>query len=454
MIKLYTKFIQQLARRYIAKHQPLVVGVTGSAGKSSAVTAIGTVLKQLLPAQKIYFPSKQLNGELGMPLTIFQIEYFWPTFRYIITTTYGVIRQYISSIKPYDIIVLEYGVDRVGEMDVLIDIARPDFGMITNIDQVHFGDIEITRQEKSKLIKSVKWWGYLPLAESRKLKADAVLNEEKEQLNWLLNSLLPLRMTTFAIHDKKADIDLVSHEFLLDNPTQAGSGGNALIGDDMIEIITNSVETYYLMYVAIWYDIARKLWVVALKQLPVYLQLPASRATLLTWKHNSIIFDSSYNSSPVGTYHILGIVQEMRERLPGYGLICLMGEMRELYDLTESAHRELTDKLISLNIDYIWLVWLSTQTYMYDSLVQAYGDDRVNYCTDSRKLWQRVTQTIANEDKKYIILVKWSQNTIYLEEAVKELLQNPDDVDKLCRQSDRWMIKKKQRFKSLSTLSS
>jgi hypothetical protein len=28
---------------------------------------------------------------------------------------------------------------------------------------------------------------------------------------------------TFAIHDKKADIDLVSHEFLLDNPAQAGA---------------------------------------------------------------------------------------------------------------------------------------------------------------------------------------------------------------------------------------
>jgi UDP-N-acetylmuramoyl-tripeptide--D-alanyl-D-alanine ligase len=48
------------------------------------------------------------------------------------------VKQYISPIKPYDIIVLECGVDHVGEMDVLVDIARPDFGVITNIDQVHF----------------------------------------------------------------------------------------------------------------------------------------------------------------------------------------------------------------------------------------------------------------------------------------------------------------------------
>lgn len=45
------------------------------------------------------------------------------------------IRQYLSQTKPYDIIVLEYGVDHVGEMDVLIDSAQADFGVITNIDK-------------------------------------------------------------------------------------------------------------------------------------------------------------------------------------------------------------------------------------------------------------------------------------------------------------------------------
>jgi UDP-N-acetylmuramoyl-tripeptide--D-alanyl-D-alanine ligase len=437
MIKFYTKFIQQLAKRYIAKHQPIVVGVTGSAGKSSAVTAIGTVLAQLLPEQKIYYPSKQLNGELGMPLTIFQIEYFWPTLKYVITTTRKMIKQYVNPTKPYDIIVLEYGVDRVGEMDVLNDVVQADFGVITNIDTVHFWDPEITRQEKSKLIKAVKQWGYLPLSEMLKVKSK----------KWDV-----INITTFAIHDKKADIDLVSHEFLLDNPAQAGTAWDVLIGDDVVEIITNSVEVYYLMYAAIWYDIAQKLWAKSLKQLPVYLNLPAGRATLLAGKNNSIILDSSYNSSPVGTHHILNVVEKMRSQLPEYGLICLMGEMRELYDLTEYSHKDLAHRLISLKIDYIWLVWESTETYMYDDLVKVYGDDHVLYSADSRKLWQRVAQTIANEDKKYIILVKWSQNTIYLEEAIKELLQNSDNVDQLCRQSDRWMIKKKQWFDSLNKI--
>gem|GEM_PF-2704009 len=56
---------------------------------------------------------------------------------------------------------------------------------------------------------------------------------------------------TFAIHNKQADIDLVSHEYLMDNPAQTGMAGDVLIGDDIIEIITNSIENYYLIYSAI-----------------------------------------------------------------------------------------------------------------------------------------------------------------------------------------------------------
>gem|GEM_PF-4044472 len=72
------------------------------------------------------------------------------------------IRRYISQTKPYDIIVLEYGVDHVGEMDMLIGIAKPDYTVVTTIDQVHFGDPKITWQEKSKLLTDTTKYIYMP----------------------------------------------------------------------------------------------------------------------------------------------------------------------------------------------------------------------------------------------------------------------------------------------------
>jgi hypothetical protein len=46
-----------------------------------------------------------------------------------------------------------------------------------------------------------------------------------------------------------------------------------------------------------------------------------------------------------------------------------------------------------------------------------------------------------------LLVCKWSQNTIFLEEAVKHFLLNPEDQKELTRQSDRWMSTKKKYFK-------
>ena len=125
--------------------------------------------------------------------------------------------------------------------------------------------------------------------------------------------------------------------------------------------------------------------------------------------------------------------------------------MRELYDLEESSHVQLANRLVDMKIDYVWLVWESTQVYMLDTLVDVYWVSHVQYNVSSIKIGQRAAQTIASEDKKYIILIKWSQNTIFMEEAVKQLLSHHDDISQLCRQSQWWMIKKNNRFQSLNS---
>jgi hypothetical protein len=48
-----------------------------------------------------------------------------------------------------------------------------------------------------------------------------------------------------------------------------------------------------------------------------------------------------------------------------------------------------------------------------------------------------------------MIYVKWSQNTIFLEEGIKEFLASDEDRGKLCRQSAEWMRKKEHFFSSL-----
>lgn len=53
-----------------------------------------------------------------------------------------------------------------------------------------------------------------------------------------------------------------------------------------------------------------------------------------------------------------------------------------------------------------------------------------------------IVNFLKRSDEKWIILFKGSQNTIFLEEAVKQVLANKEDVKYLTRQSEWWVQKK------------
>jgi UDP-N-acetylmuramyl pentapeptide synthase len=121
-------------------------------------------LQQFIPNKKIYTSPKNFNGELGMSLSIFQIEKREPTVIYFIKTLTQLIWKRFFGSKPYDIILLEYGIDRPGEMDFLLTIAKPHIGIFTAIDSVHseqFGNPAEIAKEEVKMIKNTLEIGFL-----------------------------------------------------------------------------------------------------------------------------------------------------------------------------------------------------------------------------------------------------------------------------------------------------
>lgn len=117
---------------------------------------IAQTLKQFLTSKKIYTSPKNFNGELGLSLSIFTIEKRDPTLVCLVKTFFRVLRQSLFGRKLYDVIVLEYGIDRPKEMEFLLSIAKPQIGVFTAIDSVHseqFGDPSKIAHEEVKMIK-------------------------------------------------------------------------------------------------------------------------------------------------------------------------------------------------------------------------------------------------------------------------------------------------------------
>lgn len=146
-----------LARLILKKYQPVIIGITGSIGKTSAKDAIYEALKDRL---KVRTSFKNYNNEIGLPLVIIGLES--PG-----RNLFGWLKVFISAlslllIKNNDypqVLVLEMGVDRPGDMDYLTDIAPVNVGVVTAVSYSHleyFGSVQNIKKEKQVLIEKLE----------------------------------------------------------------------------------------------------------------------------------------------------------------------------------------------------------------------------------------------------------------------------------------------------------
>ncbi len=143
--------LQSLAREYRKMlAQVTSVGITGSCGKSTTKEALASIAATL--GKTVKTPGN-LNSEIGLPLSILLLE---PD------TEYGI---------------FELGIDHVGEMERMVEMLKPDIGLLTNIGISHlekFKDRSTILREKGKLFHPAMQMGfvsddcpYTPILEER-----------------------------------------------------------------------------------------------------------------------------------------------------------------------------------------------------------------------------------------------------------------------------------------------
>lgn len=128
-----------IAKLYRDSFDLKVVGITGSAGKTSTKEMIASVLSQKYNVHKTL---GNFNNEWGLPITIFELN------------------------EAHEIAILEMGVNHFGEMRRLSSVASPDICVITNIGVAHlefFKTREGIFQEKSQMIQDMKNGGAIIL---------------------------------------------------------------------------------------------------------------------------------------------------------------------------------------------------------------------------------------------------------------------------------------------------
>ncbi len=433
--KLYI-LLAYFARNYLKKIQPFIIGITWSVGKTSCRVIISQVLQKLEQSDKkwidkdllisqfsvhssIYTSPKNFNSEIWLILSVFEIEKFESSICNFLKTTFFVIGKSLFCKPKYKTLVLEYGIDHPWDMAFLLTVAVPDIAIFTKLDKVHdayFNDLNSIWDEKFKLILSAKKQVYLNVLDDYCKNNTSKIKVPIKFYFW------------WNIEAKDQKIENIDWKII------------STFNFNWEKITTNLFWEENLNYVALWLDIAKIFFNNITTNNFFNLDLQPGRFSIFQWINNSVLIDSTYNAAPESMIKMIKNTNYLRDNaFTDYKLWFVIWDMRELWSNSEKSHKELANSL--LNADFVVTVWIETMKYLLPEL-----DWRVNSIRNyklSKDAWIFINNLLLeNKQDKFLILFKWSQNTIFTEEALKEVLLNELDKKALVRQSNEWLKKK------------
>jgi UDP-N-acetylmuramoyl-tripeptide--D-alanyl-D-alanine ligase len=349
-----------------------VIGVTGSAGKTSTKDVIAAMLAAHMPAGKTI---GNLNNHVGLPLSILRLP--------------GHAR----------VAVLEMGMNHAGEIRDLCAIARPRIGVVTNVGYAHmeaFDSIEGVAAAKRELIESLPPDGI------------AVLNAD-DPLVSQFRSAHPGRSITFGI---ECDADIrAKHLQLTDGGVSFTLEGvpfeSMLVGRHSVLNILAGLA------VAALYGIRPAQLTAVVKGLPA----PPMRGRRLV--HDGVvILDDCYNSNPDAARAMIDVLRDT----PAQRRIAVMGEMLELGRWSEPLHREVGRYVAAAGIDVLLGIRGQASQLVDAARNAGLARDSALFFDDALAAGEHLRRIARPGD---VILFKGSRGT-HVEHALERFLARPN----------------------------
>jgi UDP-N-acetylmuramoyl-tripeptide--D-alanyl-D-alanine ligase len=280
-----------------------VVGVTGSAGKTSTKDIIAAMLAVTMRVGKTI---GNLNNHVGVPLSILRLA------------------------RDAEAAVLELAMNHAGEIRVLSAIARPRIGVVTNVGHAHmeaFDSIEGVAAAKRELIEALPPDGI------------AVLNAD-DSLVAGFRAVHPGRSVTFGLSED-ADVRAENVRYS-DRGVRFSVSGvefeSPLVGRHSVQNLVAGIA------VAGIFGIRPEQLTGVVRQLS-----PGAMRGERIQRDGILILNDCYNSNPDATRAMLDVLRET----PAKRRIAVLGEMLELGRWSETLHREVGSYVAMNGIDVL-----------------------------------------------------------------------------------------------------
>lgn len=300
--------LQQLANYHRRQLKTPIIGITGTNGKTTTKELVSSVLSK---KYKVLFTQGNLNNHIGVPLTLLRLN------------------------KEHEMAVVEMGANHPGEIKALVQIAEPDYGLITNVGKAHllgFGSFEGVIKTKGELYDFLREKGNTTI----------FIQNENSYLNAIAHGL-------HCVRYGQASGLFVSGKLLSCSPFLAFewmSEGNTypvqthLIGAYNLDNALASVA------IGKYFDVAPE---DICEALSTYMP-QNNRSQLVDTGRNKLIVDA-YNANPTS---MMAALENFRQVQAPHKMV-ILGDMKELGEASLEEHRKIVGFLDGCRFDRVML---------------------------------------------------------------------------------------------------
>lgn len=335
-----------------------LIGLTGSVGKTTTKDMLSSILSS---AGGVLATAGNRNNEIGLPLTLLDLA------------------------PEHDFAVLEMGAAKVGDIDYLTRLARPDVALVTRIVAAHlasFGSLENIAKTKGEIFAGLAADGVAVVALDCPFAA-----------GWLAG-LNQQRVIRFSISDPAADV------YASELQLQAGQNWSfrlhTPLGDAPVELPTLGAHNIANAIAAASAALALGIELAGICEGLHNFVATGQRMQVSKGLHGAVLIDDSYNANPASVKAALDV-------LAAYSgaRLFIFGDMAELGADAEDLHTEIGDYVRARGIEqFVTVGKLSAFA------ARAYGQSARAF--DDRTAAAEYCATVLSSD--HVALVKGSRS--------------------------------------------
>ncbi len=320
--------LQALASYYRKELKVPVLAITGTNGKTTTKELLAAILAKKF---KIHYTKGNLNNHIGVPLTI------------------------LSAPADTEMMIIEMGASHIGEIRTLCLIAKPEYGVITNIGTSHiegFGSFDGVVKAKTELYEHL-----------RKVNGVAFYDDKNplltEKIFRIINRAVPYSDPTgveLLLEIVPSDLNLILKATYQHHTYNIATN---LFGAFNIQNIKASI------CIGLFFEIEMKEIIEALESY----QPANNRSQIKVSKSNTLICDS-YNANPTSMHLAL----ESFSGIQAGNKLVILGDMLELGDKSEEEHLKLLKDLQSYKNEKLLLVGPMFQKLSPEFGIRSFAD--------------------------------------------------------------------------------